>query len=488
MHHHNSKRNKLIRIIAVYTTMTVITAAVVTFIVLVVLGFRFDASKNQIEQYAFLQFNSSPTGAMVAVDGNVVSGQTPNKTSVPEGSHEVVIWKDGYETWRKTLYVKSGTLTWLNYILMIPNKLSVEQSATYDSIYMSLASPNGKYMAAQQNEDKPVFDLSDISSDTVKTVQLTMPKKDYSEAYTSSVKHVFRIAQWDLGERYLLIKHSYNDNVEWLVMDTQDAENTKNITKLFDLTFTDIKFSGSGGNILFGLESGNIRKLDINAGTVSKILLSKSQQFSLFDQNIITYVADGDTAGSRFVGLYRDGDEKPYVVKNVSSDSSVPVRVVSTHYFNQDYVAVSEGKNVDIYSGNYSNSILGATSSIKLIKSFVAADNVQTLTFSPSGQYLLAQSGAYFSSYDLEYQNLVSSTVDSTGSASPLRWLNNSYVWSDNGSNLNIREFDGANPRTINPVVIGQDAVMTHSGSYMYSISKNDAGGFQLQRVRLIAP
>jgi len=487
MHHHNSKRKKLIKIIAVYLGMTISTIAIVTFIILIVLGFRFDINRQQIEQYAFLQFNSTPIGSMVAVDGRDISGRTPNKTSVPEGTHEVVVWRDGYETWRKTLYVKSGTLTWLSHILMIPNKLSVEPVEKYDAVYMSLASADGKYMAVQQYADKPSFDLVDLSVDTVKSVNLTIPKKDYSEAYNQSANHSFRINKWDHSERYLLIQHNYNDRVEWLVLDSQDENNSKNITKLFDLDFSNVEFSGNGGNIMFVLESGNIRKIDTGAGTISKPLVSKVKQFNLYDQNIVTYIGDDDS-GARLVGLYRDGDETPFIIREIPASDIDSLSVASTHYFNQDYVAIIQGKKVDILNGSYRNSIINNTPNLALLKTFEIVENAKHIGFSPDGQYFLAQSGANFTSYDLEYDNLTSSTVDNSSAVSSLKWLNDSYFWSDNGGNLSIREFDGSNPRSINKVTLGQDIVITHSGRYIYSIDSAATSGYQLQRVRLILP
>lgn len=487
MHHHNSKRKQLIKLVTVYSVMTAVTLVVAILIVSLVLGIQFDSADNKIEQYALIQVNSSPTGAQVAVDGHQISGSTPNKTSVPEGNHEVVVWREGYETWRKTLFVKSGTLTWLNYILMVPKKLSVEPLLDYDSVSSSLASENGKYMITQQYADKPVFDLSDISSDQVTSTQLTIPKKDYSEAYTSSVTHNFKLVEWDEGERYFLVSHNYNDEVEWLVVDSQDENNTFNVTKMFSLDFGNIKFSGTGGNILFAIESGNLRKLDLNAKTISKILLSKIQKFNLYDQNIITYVGDGETVGSRIVGLYRDGDVTPYIIRAVAATDTYAISVVSSRYFNEDYVAISDGKKIDILKGNYHNSIINNATNLKIIKSITANNDVEDLSFSPSGQYLLAQSGANFTSYDLEYKKTVLSTVSDDGFASSLKWLNNSYFWSDNNSSLNIREFDGCNPRSINSVVVGQSAVMTRNFKYIYSIGKKTTG-YQLQRVNLILP
>ncbi|NHW87466.1 PEGA domain-containing protein, partial [Escherichia coli] len=66
---------------------------------------------------------------------------TPTKKTVEAGTHNVVMWRDGYESWNKTMDVKSGTVVWLNYALMVPNKLTVEPVASYASVAASVASP-----------------------------------------------------------------------------------------------------------------------------------------------------------------------------------------------------------------------------------------------------------------------------------------------------------------------------------------------------------
>lgn len=119
------KRRKLFKRFLINTIMVSAVLVTVTVITLFMLGFRFDADNGNLEQNAFLQFDSIPSGATVSVDGVVASSKTPNKSSVTAGKHTVVMWRDGYQTWQKTLSVKSGTLTWLNYTLLIPKTLTV---------------------------------------------------------------------------------------------------------------------------------------------------------------------------------------------------------------------------------------------------------------------------------------------------------------------------------------------------------------------------
>ncbi len=489
MYHQPSKRKRLINLIAVYTIMTIAVVSIVTVIVLFMLGFRLNANGGNLEQYAFLQFSSTPSGATVTVDGAVIGSKTPNKISIPAGKHEIMMWRDGYETWHKTVDIKAGTLTWLNYTLLVPKNLSVEVVAHYPSIYATLASPTGNSMLVVEKSDTPTFNLVDLGSDTAKNTKLVIPTNLYSESTTVGVSHTFQISKWDDGGRYVLIRHIYGAQDEWLALDTQSVASTKNITRLLDVSISDIVFSGTSGNVFYALVSSDIRKLDLSAGTISKTFVNNVSSFDIYsDLNVITYIGmNTDSVPKQVVGIYRDGDDKSSVIRTIPVSQTGPVHIATTHYFNQDYVAISEGKKVDILSGSYPNTTSDNTTSLKNIASFNTTEDVQKLTFSPIGEYVFAQSGAYFASYDLEYQKLASTTIDGTTAMSQLKWLDKNYVWSDRDGKLTIREFDGANVHTINAVTIGQDATLTHNGRYLYSINKTVAD-YQLQRVRMILP
>lgn len=487
MYHQPSKREELIRLILLYTGMTIAVVVIVALIIFFMLGFRFNIDEKNLEQYAFLQFSSIPSGATVTVDGVAIGSKTPNKSSTHAGKHDIVMWRDGYETWNKTIEVKAGTLTWLNYALLVPKKLTVEPVASYASIYLTLASPEGRSMLVQERANTPTFNLVDLSSNTIKSTKLTIPVNLYSEPTTIGITHTFKINNWDEGGRYVLVKHTYGEKNEWLVLDTQDVALTKNVNKSFSLAVNSINFYGTGGNKFYILDSNNIRKLDLSAKTISKPLVNNVTSFDIYNEsNIITYVGNGKVGTSeKVVGLYRDGDDKSHIIRTITSSKNP--HIATTHYFNENYVVISEDKKVDILSGSYPNTSNDDTTSMKVIASFMVKEDIRGLTFSPTGEYILVQSGAYFASYDLEYQTLASSTINGTGTVPTLEWLDDNYLWSDRGGELVIREFDGANVHNINSVIVGQDATLTHNGRYLYSINKVGTV-YQLQRVRMILP
>ena len=483
-----NKKTHLIKRIAVCTVMTLSVVTIVAFVTLFILGYRFDSSKGQLEQYALLQFNSTPSGATITLNGEALETKTPSKSAVKSGTYEITISKKNYKTWTKTVNIKAGTLEWLNYALLVPEILTVESVAQYDSLYSSLASPNGHSILIQKQSSVPTFNLVDISSDVVKTSEITIAPDAYSDATVVGVVHSFMIDKWDGSGRYLLIKHTYGDKFEWLVMDTQGDKITKNITKIFDLAIISIDFSGTSGNIFYALDTNEVRKLDLSAGTMSRPLASGVVSFDVYNSDIFTFIGvlNADTHQQN-VGFYRDGDESAYILKTITNTDNSIINIAAARYFNEDYVAISVGSNLELLKGSYPNSSTGDISSLKLLTTENADFNIDNLSFSPSGQYVLMQSGANFVSYDLEYQTLAVSAVEGDGSTPYFKWLNSSHLLTDRDGNLSIREFDGANSHVINKVVPGQAMVLSDNGRYIYSVI-TVATGYQLQRVRLILP
>lgn len=481
------KRKELFKLAVIYSLMAVSTITIVTLIIMFLLGFRFNVNDSSLEQYALLQFGSKPSGAIVTVDGEGISSRTPNKTSVPAGKHSITMERDGYKKWSKVVNVKSGELVWLNYALLVPDNLNVEPVSNFTFVAYSLSSADGVSMLVQENANLPEFNIIDLSSDKIKSKKIAIESTLYSDFNKTGVTHSFQPIIWDDGGRYVLVKHVYDNKYEWLVLDTQDVALSKNISSQLNISATKVKFFGTSGTVLYVLDtSGNIRKINLSSSTVSEPLISGVTDFEIHvNSKILTYNGT-NIVGNIIAGVYRDGDDKPYDLRNVPSGSG-KLLIAAANYFNDDYIAISDGKKVDLLTGNYPDISSGGAAGLKLNSSFEFEKNIDNLSFSPTGEYVFVQSGAYFASYDIEYGNYKSSLIQGDGDTRPLVWLNSVYIWSDRDGNLTIREFDGENIHLINKVAQGQGAALTHNGRYIYSIGASN-GAYQLQRVRMTLP
>lgn len=485
MRHLLKKNKEIIKRILIYIGMVLTVVVSVIFVTFLVLGFRFDLGNGEIQQYAFLRFSSVPSGATVSVDGQQVSSRTPNRGSVKAGRHGVTMQKNGYETWAKTIDIAAGTLKWLNYIIFVPSTLTTESISDYPELYSSIPMPKGRGMLIQPRIDVPSFDIIDFGSEKPKTTNIILPADLYSDSAIVGVAHTFEVQNWDDGSRYILVKHTFSGKYEWLLVDTQSVNLSKNITKVFDIQIDDIDFAGSNGDYFFILESGDIRKLDLSLSTISRTLVSGVASMKINGSNIVAF--DGkDESGNQIIGTYRDGDETAFTVKSFDDAPSLPTKVASFHYFNEDYLAYSIGRTVSILGGKYPSVSADSETSMKLVTTFEVGNDIVDFGFSPSGEFLLVRTIDSYYTYDLEYSQL-SSGVDCTAVRQSLGWINSSYLWSNCSGSLSIQEFDGQNSHVISPALIGQAVVLTRNGKYIYSIGKT-ANGYNLQRVRMILP
>lgn len=484
MYRRPSKKQQIIRRSLSLLSMLLSILVIVTATILFILGYRIDSINGRLEQGALVQFDSVPAGASVSIDGSQLSAQTPTKRSVIDGAHSFMVERSGYRPWAKSLNLEAGTLTWLDYIRLVPTDLKRETVKTFQTASAMKAAPDRQTLIVQTAPSQPTLERIDISTQTVVASSLTLPTALYSGAADQTGAHAFTLNEWDQGGRYVLVKHTYSDKMEWLVIDTEDVARSVNVTRLLSIELSDLQFAGTSGTILYGLTDGVIRRLDLSNATISRGLVTNVSSFELYQANTLTYIGtDPANATRRVAGLYRDGDAEPRVLRTASV--TTPLTIDTTRHYNDDYVAIAEGQAVTLLKGRYPSSALD-TSSLSLFATFPAPAAIDQVQFSPEGDYLIVQSGVAFQSYEVEYKRLNSATVDIDASqVQPLRWLDEAYVWAVYDGMLSMREFDGTNASVLMPAIAGLDATLSQNGRYLYALTQTD-DTFRLERVTMI--
>lgn len=484
-----SKRVFLVRRILLSVLATVSVLIIVTLSILFMLGYRLDSGNGKLEQGALLQFDSKPNGADVWVDSKQIGGQTATKQTVLAGTHAIRMSKSGYEDWNRTLKLDAGTLTWLDYIRLVPTHLPVEAVASYKSLAGLTFSPDLKWGLALEDATVPTFSLIDLRSETVKSSPLTLSTDLYTTVPNTASN--FSIYRWNSGGRYVIVKHTYGNNqTEWLMVDTQDLTKSVNITRTLSVDFTDLQFTGTSGISLYGLTTDAIvRKIDLAGNTISKPFITNVTSFSIFeDANTLSYVGmnPADTT-KKVVGIYKDGESSPTILQT-AKDPASPMAIALGRFFGDEYIAIAEGSNVTILKGNFPSA--GSTDPSNGLQSYGQMQlngAVSSLSISDRGDYVLAQSGASFMSYEVEYHRTAKSAITPAAGqpASTLKWLDTAHLWNDDDNSLIMRDFDGSNAHTIMPVASGFGATISANGTFFYAVGKTDTG-YQLQRVRMI--
>lgn len=485
MYHQPSKRKLLIRRIISYGFMTIAVITLVTVLVFVMLGYRYNGNDGKVEQGGLVQFDTQPNGANVTIDNSPFGTRTPTRTTLTSGSHAITMSRSGYDSWRKTVDVMPGSVLWLSYARLVPTRLTSENTANYAAVTSTAVSPDDRWMAVKEKTDTPEIKLADISSDKVAGSSITIPSEVYTHPAMGKTQS-FTIMDWDAGSRYLMIRHLYGgDRIEWLVVDTRDVTQTKNVTKLLDIQATKMVFSGNDSQILYAQIGTDVRKIDLGAATLSRPLVTNVAEFSIFDQRTIAYATMLDpTTKTRTVGYYEDGDQNANVIRSFQDDGKKSLHLALGRYFGSMYEAIAYGDEITIYTGDLPTTAKEAAG-LKKVASMEFKGGAQYLSNRTSGRFVIAQRGDMFKVYDLELKKETTTKLSGTGIAPKLRWLDGYIAYGDRGGMLRLYEFDGENQHDIMQVAPGFEVTLSPNEKYLYAIGK-DASGYHLERVQMI--
>ncbi len=471
--------------IIVYSSMNIVIALLVGISLLYTLGYRFDSRAQKVEQSGFVQYVSVPGGASIFVDGSSEGLETPNKTVVLPGAHEFSLRKTGYETWSKSLEIDSGTLTWLSYARLIPKERAIEPIIHLSNLSQAMGSPDKRFIATLPDATLPSIYMYDLTAVSVKQSIINLALADYTDAEVAGVTHEFVLNEWDTNGRFLLVEHRYGDKKEWLVVDRQDANLESNVSRLTDLVIEDAHFLRTDANQLFTVSSGELKRVNLLAGTVSPPLASHVIESHVVADGTVVYTAwTDDKKLSRHAGVVKNG-KSAVILHTTSLDPTIPLHIAAGNYFHKDYVAISEGKKVFVYGGSFPE-VQTESEKLGTPKVLAIMGDVTDLSMSPNGRFVLAGFAASYASYDIERNKLTPVIgLGQTSKPKKLTWLDDYYLWADQGGNLTLREFDGANAHVINSVASGFDVVISQNGTYLYSFGQAKTG-LQLQRVKMI--
>lgn len=486
MYKRPSRRKQLIQRTVSYGLMSAAVISLVGVLLFVVQGYQLNREDGKIEQGGLMQFDSLPVGADVTLDGITLNGQTPTKTTVSAGKHYVTIGRNGYRTWQKSVTVKPGSVVWLEYGHLIPSQLTTEVVAKLPAITGMLTSVDGKWIATKDTAATTTIRLFEISRADARQSTIDIPIAAYTAAPEGKT-HQFSLEAWDPRGRYILVKHAFNDNSgpEWLVVDTENVANTKNITTLLGVAMSKVVFSNTNSNELFVQIEKDVRKVDIGAATLSRPLISNVAEFQVFDRMLGYTTLIDPVKAARAVGYYEDGADKAHEIRSFSDDGTKPLHVALGRYFNRQFVAIAYGDMIDVLKGTLPTTT-EEQNRLELVTTMTQSGNVSRLSIRAEDRLVISESGADIQTYDVELLETHKFTIKASAPpANGLKWLDEFTAWSDADGMLRLYEFDGTNQNEIAPVMPGFMAGLSEDNTWLYMVTSIE-GAPSLTRVRLL--
>lgn len=489
MNSHRSPKKEIIRRVLVYALMTMTTLVLLVILTFTVMGYRFNVSDYKVEQTGLVQFNSFPRGATVYVNGGKTDSTTSAKRMVSEGAHRFEMKLKGYETWQKSLTIRAGTVTWLDYARMVPLEKQVATIEGIPGVADMLSSPDRRFWAGSgvaSNTGLPTWVLIDFYN--TKQPKVDEVELDASLFNSSAVSHKLTPVEWDKSGRYVLLRYDYQSKdgsagpSEWLWLDRDFPTGAINLSALVNLSLQSVAFS-SAKELFVLQDNGDMRQLSVDSGAISRPVLSGVKEFDVFDRDTVAYVSQTDN--EQIAGVWRKGWALPSQVMSAPSTSAQELKISVSKYFSKDTVVVSDGEKVLIGRGS-----LLASYAEKDVRAVFAESasvlsvnhSVESVSASANGRFIIINGQNMLTNYDLERKSIFRNLPNNNGA----RWLDSYYLWQINTEGyLEIEEFDGTNKHSLLPADPQRSALLTSDGKYLYSFLINEEGATVLQRLSM---
>lgn len=457
-----------------YGLMTLATIVGVVICVGWAMGYRFDLGSGQLSQVALLQFGSYPSGATVDVNGARVASTTPTRLNIRTGETTVKMSLQGYRSWNKTVSALPSSVRWLDYVRFVPNNVKTESIKTLPSVDQMIASPDKHWAIITTTKPNQAMVLVDVSDP--EKLKFSDVRLSDSDAVTKGKNEEFHVDEWDAGSRYLLIKHSYDNQFEYLKYDRQD-KSIQNLTNDFGIGIIKPHFSGNSGNTFYVLtDNGDLRKLDYSNKSISVPIASDVQSFELYDRDRIVMVQrqNKDDKITQTISLY--DNNKLQTIKTYNDDK--PTKLIFGRYNDIDYLAIGREETVAIYpdplNSDDAHDQSGKNDQVAYLSS---PGGIDWLGMSPNSRFVVGVKGDRVVVYDVETTEPYSYELKTFNGE--ISWLDNYHLLDVDNNEVSIMDFDGVNRQHI---VSGHlPAFLSLDNKYMFSLD-NISGGIVLQR------
>jgi len=392
--------------------------------------YSYDFTTHKIIQKGHVIIESVPGGVPLSVDGKLTKKKTPYQAAYKVGMHTFGLARTGFWPWQKVLSVVAGRVALANYVILVPKQPVSTVLDTRLQITTQAISKDHRHLAYITGGVDPAIYTLDIGSK--KVVKLYTPKA----ATPMLGAEVLLGVEWSDDASHLLIASSISGQPEYRLAAVSGGEPT-DLTSELGFNLSGLKFSGSNWRQLYWISPDGLRRVDIDAKTVSGVLADKVLQFWIQTDRVL-YVQQTDLGRSLW-SLDSRGKRQQIIPALVDSDT---YDVALTKYNGEDELAVIPAKTgvATLYSG-----IFGDTPISKVI-----TKGVTGVSFAPDGHLLALTSSSAMSVYDLERSSVENSFVLYAMPAQPgvlggMTWFDSYHFLATRDGELYWSEFDGAN-------------------------------------------
>lgn len=456
----NRRKKRAIKVAITEGLMVVAVILMVAVTTLLAIGYNVNPKEGTVERAGLVQIQSIPSGANVVLDGDAIFGWTNLSRSMNEGEHEIVISRDGYDSWSKKILVTAGLYYRLNYPRLFLAERKTEEIADFAKMKFVSFAKDGNLMLAVPNESSK-WQLWKINED-----KPTMTEIDTQKAFSGVDLADAKVKAWSGNSEKVLL----TSQGKWLMLDVKHPEESVNLTEKFGFEFSKIKIANDAASELFALENGNLRTIDVDESKISGVLVPNVNNFDNLKTDLV-YVTNQNEKGEFQTGIYRKGEKGSTILSEMlDSDSKEDTKVLVTlgEYFGEYYVIENVTHQIGVYRSEKLPSYGDETE--------MSAVSVEEIGFVPEklettggGGLFTAVLGNERATFDVEAMGIEKNMFETK-----VEWLDEHMLYTVEDGKLCVMDFDGANKREIvSGAKDGTEVKISKNNRWMYYLSQD---------------
>ncbi len=385
-------------------------------IIIYSLGYRFDFERKKIVNTGGLYLKIWPKRTEIFIDGEfrdktgLFSNSVFIQNLLPK-KHDILVKKEGYHVWQKTLEIKGKEVTKVeNIILIKENPVFTIFQDTIDDFFFSLDGEN--IILKKLDKGNINFEVFNLKKENQKKIS-SLP---FQDGKLLNLK-------WSLDSQKVLMKIETNEKIEYFVLESLiPTQPSLSPLKLLDENTHEVYFNPQNSEELFFIKNNSLYLENIDKIGRIVPVLDNLIVYEVSENNIVWLADSGFLYRSDFSGnIIEVFNVKPFPVKK-----------------NESYKITIHSETI-LLSENEILFVLNLDS--KVFEKFSAP--VKNFESSPNSNKII-----YFNDYEVWFSDLISPKFEKifltrfSEKIEDCFWLNPHHVICDTGDKIKISEID----------------------------------------------
>ncbi|MBR2994545.1 PEGA domain-containing protein [Candidatus Saccharibacteria bacterium] len=452
------KKLRSIKILVSEVLMVFIVIITVIILALIVSGYWVN-SEFEVERQGMLQVSSVPTGANVMIDGETSWLQRTNTSKVlATGEHSVTLTKEGYDSWSKTVNIAEGLLYRLHYPRLFLEDRVIEKSYYLPETTFATISPGSELLLITNNTTN--WQLINLTEENLKPRSIDISNVFQSVSLTpGSTIGLFTgsiiDADWDHDETRVLFKVQNDTQIEWVLLDVREPQNSINVTREFGSNFSNIQILDNSANNLLAIQNGNLHKIDVSGKSLSAVIVERIVDYDHYENEIV-YVSqqpESELTPMYEVGLTKIGDNNKTTVFHIAQ----PVKVALLKFYDQKYISVLKDNHLTLYNKD----------NIEETTEYTISFNPANMKVGHDGEFIILSESNHLATIDMEAAKAIEWQIENVN----YDWLDNDMFYDVSEGDLIVYDYDGLNRRNLAKNVSNHFPVTITDNKWLYYFS-----------------